>query len=405
MYFQTLDDKTECVGIYADEQLYFNLDSLPSALARTWSYSPYLRNHDVEYASLYLEGQKIEDIIPEYLKDDWSDISQRVLSFKRSLNIGHVSLSENCFFDLVPKRFLIEWCEVKNKITEYVFANVKKPLRYGFHHHVNMMLEDMSHRMINVCPETLRTYESDTKLAKQVATILGRPPFVKYSQFRTRTGRLTTRKDSFPILTLPKTLRSAVKPSNDSFVEIDFNGAEVRTLLGLLGKPQPPGDIHEFHLNNIFESIATRGDAKVAFFAWLYGSSQGDPAERLRLTEFYNKQELLDTYWQDGTITTPYGKSMDNVDQHHALNYLIQSTSAELTLKQALKIDYLLRSQGTGSYITFIIHDSVIVDLKDEDEWLLPSILKLMSSTNFGPFEINASQGENLANLRKLKHG
>ncbi len=96
---------------------------------------------------------------------------------------------------------------------------------------------------------------------------------------------------------------------------------------------------------------------------------------------------------------------MDNVDQHHALNYLIQSTSAELTLKQALKIDYLLRSQGSGSYITFIIHDSVIVDLKDEDEWLLPSIIKLMSSTNFGPFEINASQGENLANLRKLKHG
>ena len=376
MLFQTLDDKTECVGIYADEQLHFNLDSLPSTLARTWSYSPYLRDLDVEYASLYLEGQRIEDIIPEYLKDDWSDISQRVLSFKRSLNIGQVSLLENCFFDLVPKRFLIEWCEVKNKITEYVFANVKKPLRYKFHHHVNMMLEDMSHRKVNVCPKTLKTYQSDTKLGKQVATIVSRPPFVKYSQFGTRTGRLTTRKDSFPILTLPKTLRSAVKPSNDSFVEIDFNGAEVQTLLGLLGKPQPPGDIHEFHLNNIFESITTRGDAKVAFFAWLYGSSQGDPTERLRLTEFYNKQELLDTYWQDGTITTPYGKSMDNVDQHHALNYLIQSTS-----------------------------DSVIVDLKDEDEWLLPSILKLMSSTNFGPFEINASQGENLANLRKLKHG
>ena len=78
MLFQTLDDKTECVGIYADQELHFNLESIPDKYARTWSYSPYLRDHNVEYASLYLEGQKIEDVIPEYLKDDWSDISKKV---------------------------------------------------------------------------------------------------------------------------------------------------------------------------------------------------------------------------------------------------------------------------------------------------------------------------------------
>lgn len=405
MLFQTLDDKTECVGIYADQELHFNLESIPDTYARTWSYSPYLRDHNVEYASLYLEGQKIEDVIPEYLKDDWSDISKKVQSFKRSLNLGKVSLLENCFFDLVPTRFLIEWCEVKNKITEYVFANLEKPARYDFHHHVNMMLEDMAQRPINLSGKKLQTYSNDPKLSKQVATIQKRPPFVKYSQFGTKTGRLTTRPDSFPILTLPKTLRSAVSPSNDSFLEIDFNGAEVRTLLGLLKKDQPEGDIHEFHLNNIFKSITTRGDAKVAFFAWLYGSKQGNASERERLTEFYNKEQLLATYWKDGTITTPYGKKIENVDHHHALNYLIQSTSAELTLKQALKIDYLLRTQGSGSCITFIIHDSVVVDLKKSDEWLVPSIVKLMSSTNFGPFEVNLSQGTNLANLRKLNYG
>jgi hypothetical protein len=51
--------------------------------------------------------------------------------------------------------------------------------------------------------------------------------------------------------------RSAIRPQNDYYIELDFNGAEVRTLLGLLGKEQPTGDVHDFHLNEIFTEINT----------------------------------------------------------------------------------------------------------------------------------------------------
>jgi hypothetical protein len=67
LLFQTLDDKTECVGIYADNQLIFDLDGFPPELTQTWKYAPYLRDLDIEYISLYLEGGKIGDAIPEYL--------------------------------------------------------------------------------------------------------------------------------------------------------------------------------------------------------------------------------------------------------------------------------------------------------------------------------------------------
>ena len=115
MLFQTLDDKTECVGIYADNQLIFDPEGFPPELTQTWKYAPYLRDLDIEYISLYLEGGKIADAIPEYLKDDWEDVSNKVLAFKRSLAISQVDTSENCFFDLVPERFLVEFCEVKIK--------------------------------------------------------------------------------------------------------------------------------------------------------------------------------------------------------------------------------------------------------------------------------------------------
>ena len=98
MLFQTLDDKSECVGIYTDNQLIFDLDSFPEGLSKTWKYASYLRNMDIDYASLYLEGGQIKDIIPEYLQDDWDDVSKKIMAFKRSLRLSQVDTYENCFF-------------------------------------------------------------------------------------------------------------------------------------------------------------------------------------------------------------------------------------------------------------------------------------------------------------------
>ena len=323
----------------------------------------------------------------------------------KSLAISQVNTNENCFFDLVPKRFLVEWCDIKNKITEHIFKTVTRPVRYKFYHHTTALLSDIANRKLNIDRRTLKSFEKDPKLGRHVTTILERPPYVKYNLFGTKTGRLTTTKDSFPILTLPKSLRSAIRPQNDYFLEIDFNGAEVRTLLGLLDKEQPNIDIHEFHLAQIFKDLTTREEAKVAFFAWLYGSSSTNKTAIAELNKFYDKDLLLNKYWKDGNIITPYGKTITGVDAHHALNYLIQSTAADLALKQALKIDYLLRERGSGSCVALLIHDAVVLDMKQSDSQLIPMLVELMSSTNFGRFQVNLSQGATLSNMRKINYG
>ena len=51
MYFQTIDDKKECVGVYQDGQLFF--DEIPPNLERTWKYSGTLEDSPAEYAWLY----------------------------------------------------------------------------------------------------------------------------------------------------------------------------------------------------------------------------------------------------------------------------------------------------------------------------------------------------------------
>lgn len=406
MLFQTLDDKAECVGIYTNKEMIFDPDKFPDSISQTWSYSPYLRGRDIDYASLFLEGRSLAGCIPEYLRDDWDDVSERILAFKRSLSISKVNQDENCFFDLVPERFLVDFCEVKNRITEHVLQTMERPKRYGFYKHVSMLLGDIASQPINVDKKKLLSYTENPKTGGQARSLLTSPPYVRYKQFGTKTGRLTTDKNSFPILTLNKHLRSIIKPQNDMYVEFDFNGAEIRTLLGLLDEPQPKEDVHQFHLQRIFNSSVTREQAKVYFFSWLYGSREmSTKQEGKELEKFYDREKLLKGFYNDNQVTTPYGKTMKDVSRHHALNYLVQSTTAELTLKQALKIDYLLRTKGSGSKIAFLIHDAIVLDLKKEDKHLLPSVFRLMKSTNFGEFGVNTKSGKCLGTLREFEIG
>lgn len=407
MIFQTLDDKAECVGIYTNNELIFDQSLWPSDLKYTWQYAPYLRNYDnLEYVSLYLEGKPIGSVIPEYLQDDWSDISKKVQAFKRSLNISCVNMRENCFFDLVPQRFLIEYCEVRNKILQHVLNKVPRPNRYKFYKHVSMLLTDISHQPIALDERMLNSLRGNKKFDNLVDNLKKASPYVKYNQFGTKTGRLTTCPGTFPILTLNKSLRAAIKPQNDIYVEFDFNGAEVRTLLGILNKEQPSVDVHQYHLEKVFSSLSDREDAKVAFFAWLYGSKKASTSPESKVLEtYYNKKLLLQEHWKNNKVTTPYGKVIHDVSQHHALNYLVQSTAAELTLKQAVKMDYLLRKYSSGSRISFLIHDAVVVDLKKEDEHLLGALCTLMQTTNFGNFVVNIKKGKTLGSLKEYRFG
>ncbi len=83
MLFQTLDDKSECVGVYSNGDLHF--DNIPKGLSKTWSYSNFLQGMPIEYASLYVDGRSIDDICPAHLLEDWAKdykTSKSFYSFK-----------------------------------------------------------------------------------------------------------------------------------------------------------------------------------------------------------------------------------------------------------------------------------------------------------------------------------
>jgi DNA polymerase I-like protein with 3'-5' exonuclease and polymerase domains len=207
---------------------------------------------------------------------------------------------------------------------------------------------------------------------------------------------MTTYKNYFPILTLDSDYRSIIKPTNDYFVELDYNAAELRVLLGLSGKEQPAEDLHTWNLNNVYSGVGTRDEAKKRIFSWLYNPQSKDFAS----SRAYDREGILRKYWNGQVVITP----MDRVipaGKHHALNYLIQSTTSDIVLSRAFKIAEKLKDKK--SFISFTLHDSIIIDFDDGERELVEELLSIFSQTPLGKFQVNLSAGKSYGDMRRIE--
>ena len=393
MYFQTLDDKGECVGVYKDGKLYFQ--DLPEGLKRTWKYAEYLEKEDVEYASVRCGNRRLNDVCPASLIDDWVEIEDKLKAFYRSFVLAKVSMDENCFFDLVPKPFLVEYCEIRDKITKYVFENYERPTNYDFLVDLTKVLARIRHQKLNIDVSTLTDKAHLPKFRQAAKKYTQIDPYCRYNINGTKTGRLTTQKSSFPIMTMDKDFRSIVKPANDWFVELDFNAAELRTLMALGGSETPLEDIHGWNARNLFNAHTTREEAKQGFFSWLYDENKTNP----KLSKYYDRDKVREMYWDGEVVKTMFGREIE-ADRKHALNYIIQSTTADLVLRQVIKIHDMLRDMK--GFIAFTIHDNIVLDLPDEERYTIPMMIEEFSNTELGKFLVNVKAGKDFGNLKAL---
>ena len=291
----------------------------------TWDYSPHMRGNQYEIARIYSHGAALTDVCPEDMKADWEEIKKTLKSCLRAFKTSGVSLDQNCFYDLVPEYFLYQYLEAKNRITQHVLDTQPRPGNYQEMQNLMEMVTDLRTRHLKIDVAPIQHLLSSVRGKNFHRTVQTMKHVCDYNPWGTITGRLATNPNSFPILTMNKEFRPCVKPSNDWLLELDFNAAELRTLLALSGEAQPQNDIHDWNVKNIFNGTLTREEAKVKTFAWLYSSKENKDLERL-----YNKDLVRNKYWNGCKIETDYGRIMENVDEHHALNYIVQSTTIDM---------------------------------------------------------------------------
>jgi hypothetical protein len=394
LLFQALDLKDDCIGYYSNELIH-SVQQLPMS-GETWEHSRHLRGKEYELGRLYVNGATITDVCPEDMKEHWADIKKTLKSCLKAFRTSRLSLDENCFYDVVPEYFLYQYLEAKNKITEHVLTTVPRPANYDFMYNLVEMLSDIGSRQLSVNVGPIRHLLSSVRGQNFHRTLQIVKHVCDYNPWGTVTGRLATNPNSFPVLTMNKEFRGCIEPKNDWLVELDFNAAELRTLLALTGAEQPTNDIHDWNVKNVFDSKLTREEAKVKTFAWLYSSKENKDLERL-----YNKDLVRNKYWDGCKIETDYGRIIENVDEHHALNYIVQSTTIDMVHEQAYKVYELLK--GRKSHIAFLIHDAVYIDLAEEDRYEILNLLDTFKKTRYDMFKVNVSAGRNLGAMKELK--
>lgn len=393
MLFQALDDKRECLGIYSAGELHYS--QFPETLTRTWGYSPVCSGRDVEYAQIYSGGNSLSSVCPEDLKDDFSIVSSKMMAFLRSFDKSKIDLSENCFYDMVPQRFLLDFYSVKDAICQRIFDNSSKPVNHDFLAKIAEMVYDISCQDFPLNRSALDRFWTDPA-ASNLRKKIGPLNSVRYNMFGTVTGRLTTFKNSFPILTLDKKFRNVVEPVNDLLVEVDYNAAELRTLLGLSGVTQPVGDIHAWNMQNIFPEAQSRDAAKKSIFSWLYNpESSNKMAEK-----YYLREDLIEKYYDGQVVTTPMGREVEST-RRTALNYLIQSTSSDIFLNSAYGVWSGMK--GMRSSVRFLVHDSLLLDVCESEMAEVTRLIDIFSKTPLGEYVTGVSVGKSYGNMRKIR--
>ncbi len=393
MHFQILDNQGECLGYYANDALHY--EEVPHAATKTWYYSAALKDRYIEYARIYVGGLTLTQACPDDLRSAWEGVTTRLRSFLKSFQTAQINLNETCIYSLIPEFFLYELCDTKNKITEHVLENYPRPGNHDFMVEVIKMLEDIKKQPLNIDIEPIMTKLVSVKGKNFVRKLQEIQRVCDYNPFGTVTGRLTTQPKTFPILTLHRDFRGCLRPQNDWFLELDYNAAELRTLLGLSGAEQPKEDIHEWNIANIYDGSITRRDAKQRIFEWLYSHRENPKAEI-----HYNKNLVKEKYWNGNSIYTEFGRTIKEVDDHHALSYTVQSTTSDLVMMKAVEIHNKLKE--LESNVAFMLHDSIVIDLKHEERQMIPELMKIFGSTPFGEYKVNVALGKNFGDMKDL---
>tara|TARA_Y100001938_G_scaffold133818_1_gene193581 strand:- start:749 stop:1888 length:1140 start_codon:yes stop_codon:yes gene_type:complete len=369
---QTLDVEGNCLGVYSDGEFYFNeFSNQISDKNLCWKHSPvFEKDEENTYLSLY-------DASTPLLQYSANPGSLRACddlmrAQKKAAVTAKLDFSELCFYDIIPDHLLKNWFALRESAMKRLNQEVQRPSDYDILHKIHVLIENIS---------------------KQKLMVAQSVNYVKYDMFSSATGRLATSRGSYPILNISKKEREMITPQNDMFLELDINGAEIRTLLAFSGVEQPTEDIHLWNMKEQPPWL-TRKEAKEQFFAWLYNPK----AENKIYEKHYNKDAYLQ-HFDGSTISTPFGRSLA-VDDRRALNYLLQSTTSDIVLENSYKI--MKRLKGLKSFVAFTMHDSVVLDFSREEHHLVSEIQQIFEENLFGRFLSTISIGKNFGNLKEI---
>lgn len=378
MFIQCLDKNL----FYYDKQIHCS-DVLPSDISCTWNYNSYFGKTNIEIINIYVNGQSSKNFCSSKLLERYTFLLNKFKSFtklfneRKNFDYNNIRLDE-----MIPIKFLLDYCMIKEEIAFSVLENHQKPSHYEILSKIIKIIETIKFQQINLDDCLKEKYK----------------PYIHYNPWSVITGRMGLYSGWFPITNLKKEKRKYIKPQNDFFFEVDMNSAEIRIILALMGFTYPKEvDIHDFHNKEKWNNSLSREEIKRDFYSWLYNP--------LKKCDFYDSvyksdsiEQLKEVYYRDGFIETVFGRKIP-CEEKKWLSYLAQSTCSDTFFENLYKV--WLKLINMQSFIGFTLHDSAVLDVSTwEKEYIVSETVDAFSKTRFGEFKVNQKEGFDYGSMK-----
>lgn len=337
------------------------------------------------FAEVYAKSLKIKEVAEKFGVDSYATARSSIETYcKVYAGVD----TETLFYKLIPQELILQYGDAIFELSKAIFENGEKPSNYFDLLEERDLVEEIWWRDLRVNGPGLGN--------KTINRVM-------YDPYRSVTGRLNHAPRSFPILSLARERRVCLVPSNDIFVEYDMSSADFRTFLYLFTDNSEKWHDQE----DLYADIPgdSRSEKKQKVFQTIYS-----PTENAFLKRHDVFPKALDKIYREDDqyvwIRNPFNREI-RIDkskgsiEHLIVSYLIQSTTNDIAIRQALKVRETL--SGTQSHIAFLIHDCFVVDFKSEDyERLGVDIRNTIQYTQVGRFYWHELVGENFGTMETV---
>lgn len=383
MFIYVLDKVNTEYLYYYNKKIVLSKE-LPDDITYTWKYNTYLNDSSIEYVNIYVNNRKIEELTKQYNIPEFP-LLQKQLNTHVSLlkNRDSSALRTKSLNHYISESLLLRYCSIMEQVSDIVFNNVKKPNHYDIMSKIIKVTENVKFQKLNIDSEEYR-------------------PYIHYNPFKVVTGRMGLDSGYFPITNLKKENRHIIQPNFDFLYELDYNSAEIRVILTLMGFEYTDIDIHDYHNIHKFSGLKNREFLKRDFYSWLY-----NPSKTCKFYDSLYTKKSIDTlrknHYVDGYVQTIFGRKIE-CEERKWLNYLAQSTCSDLFFDRVYAIWSYLKKNNLNSRIYFTLHDSLVLDVCEyERDIVLDSVTDIFRQTHLGEFLVNQKIGVDYGHMNSFE--
>ncbi len=346
-----------------------------------------------------LGAERVTEYVTLFEKMKAHSLSYRIAK----INVDHYD-SRMLFPDELVKAFYNKKCELIAEIYEKIRDDDLEKFYFDFYKTI-VDLYIIGRMSVHIDTEELKKFDNGHAVVLQKEMPEGAEEVcLQFNPVGAKTGRLTCKKQTFNIFTLPKDMRSVITARSEyKIVQYDFKAFQPRIAIACTEDEELIKECSE--VQDIYSLMpGEREKNKLEFLQWLFAA---DFHSRFS-NRFKSISVLRDQLWEFAKENGRVFNYFERPLYYHGeeKNVLFQNYITSNEADAVFGILHVLRNKlkSTKSRILFPFHDAIVCEIHQSESYLIEEIKTMMQTMYLHEklrffFPVSVKKGDDFASL------